>query len=139
VQASKNAKTQANLTAQMDAGVADETALPRDHVVRACDCDQKPCLEQRAQLEALSHAIGELTDRQREVFVAVALNEVEIDVLAAKLGTKRNAIYKNLFDARRRLRASMAAAGHPVSDTCACEIAASGNGRLAAHAATSAE
>jgi RNA polymerase sigma-70 factor, ECF subfamily len=74
------------------------------------------CLEQRAQLVALSRAIGELTDRQREVFVAIALNEVPIDELAAQLGTNRNAIYKNLFDARRRLRARMAAAGHPVSD-----------------------
>jgi len=71
-------------------------------------------LEQRAQLEALSRAIGELTDRQREVFVAIALNEVPIDVVAAKRGTTRNVIYKNLFDARRRLRARMAAAGHPV-------------------------
>jgi RNA polymerase sigma-70 factor, ECF subfamily len=73
-------------------------------------------LEQRARLEALSHAIGELTGRQREVFVAVALNDVPIDVLALKLGTNRNAVYKNLFDARRRLRASMAAAGHPVGE-----------------------
>jgi RNA polymerase sigma-70 factor (ECF subfamily) len=73
-------------------------------------------LEQQAQLEALSRAIGELTERQREVFVAVALNEVPIDVLAVKLGTNRNAVYKNLFDARRRLRSSMAAAGHPVGD-----------------------
>ena len=73
-------------------------------------------LEQRARLEALSQAIGELTDRQREVFVAVALNEVPIDVVAVKLGTNRNAVYKNLFDARRRLRARMAAAGHPVSE-----------------------
>jgi RNA polymerase sigma-70 factor (ECF subfamily) len=71
-------------------------------------------LEQRAQLDALSRAIGELTDRQREVFVAVALNDVPIDILAVKLGTNRNAVYKNLFDARRRLRAKMAAAGHPV-------------------------
>ena len=73
-------------------------------------------LEQRAQLDALSQAIGELTGRQREVFVAVALNEVPIDVLAMKLGTNRGAVYKNLFDARRRLRAWMAAAGHPVGD-----------------------
>jgi RNA polymerase sigma-70 factor (ECF subfamily) len=71
-------------------------------------------LEQRAQLRALSRAIGELTDRQREVFVAIALNDVPIDVLALKFGTTRNAIYKNLFDARRRLRARMAAAGHPI-------------------------
>jgi RNA polymerase sigma-70 factor, ECF subfamily len=73
-------------------------------------------LERREQLDALSAAIGTLTERQREVFVAVALNEVPIDVLAVQLGTNRNALYKNLFDARRNLRACMAAAGHPVGE-----------------------
>jgi RNA polymerase sigma-70 factor (ECF subfamily) len=73
-------------------------------------------VEQREQLDALSAAIGELTQRQRQVFVAIALNEVPIDVLALQLDTNRNAIYKNLFDARRNLRASLAAAGHPVED-----------------------
>jgi RNA polymerase sigma-70 factor, ECF subfamily len=71
-------------------------------------------VEQLEQLHALSTAIENLSDRQREVFVAIALNEVPIDVLAIELGTNRNAIYKNLFDARRNLRASLAAAGHPV-------------------------
>jgi RNA polymerase sigma-70 factor, ECF subfamily len=70
--------------------------------------------EERARLDVLALAIGELTARQREVFVAVALNEVPIDLLAVKLGSNRNAIYKSLFDARRRLRARLAAAGHPV-------------------------
>ena len=46
--------------------------------------------------------------------MAVALNDVSIDVLAIELGSNRNAIYKNLFDARRSLRRSMAADGHPV-------------------------
>jgi hypothetical protein len=32
-----------------------------------------------------------------------------------KLGSNRNGIYKNLFDARRRLRARMAAAGQLVA------------------------
>jgi RNA polymerase sigma-70 factor (ECF subfamily) len=76
-------------------------------------------LEQQEQLEALRLAIGELTDRQREVFVAVALNDVPIDVLAIELSTNRNAIYKNLFDARRNLRSKMAAAGHPVLEDAA--------------------
>lgn len=71
---------------------------------------------QREQLEALSAAIGELTARQREVFVAIALNDVPIDVLAIQLRTNRNAIYKNLFDARRNLRVAMAAAGHPIGE-----------------------
>ena len=73
-------------------------------------------LDRREQLAALSRAIGELTVRQREVFVAIALNDVSIDVLAIQLGSNRNAVYKNLFDARRGLRASLAAAGHPVSE-----------------------
>ena len=48
--------------------------------------------------------------------MAVAPNDVPIDVLAVRLGTNRNAIYKNLFDARRNLRARLAAAGHPVRE-----------------------
>jgi RNA polymerase sigma-70 factor, ECF subfamily len=73
--------------------------------------------ERREQLAALVKAVEEdLTPRQREVFVAIALNDVPIDVLALQLDSNRNAIYKNLFDARRKLRASLAAVGHPLSD-----------------------
>ena len=73
--------------------------------------------ERREQLAALVKAVqADLTSRQREVFVAIALNDVSIDVLALQLQSNRNAIYKNLFDARRKLRASLAAAGYPVSD-----------------------
>jgi RNA polymerase sigma-70 factor (ECF subfamily) len=73
--------------------------------------------ERREQLAALTKAIdADLTPRQREVFVAIALNDVPIDVLALQLASNRNAIYKNLFDARRKLRASLAAAGHPLSE-----------------------
>jgi hypothetical protein len=36
----------------------------------------------------------ELTPRQREVFVAVSLNEVPIDVVALELRSTRNAVYK---------------------------------------------
>ena len=72
-------------------------------------------LENEQLRVALDHAIGALPLRQREVFVAIALNDVSIDVLALQLRSSRNAIYKNLFDARRTLRARMAAAGHPVA------------------------
>jgi RNA polymerase sigma-70 factor, ECF subfamily len=64
-------------------------------------------------LVALRRAVEEdLTDRQRRVFVAIALNNVPMDALALQLGSNRNAIYKTLFDARRKLRASLAANGH---------------------------
>jgi RNA polymerase sigma-70 factor (ECF subfamily) len=49
-----------------------------------------------------------LTDHQREVFVALALHEVPIDVLAERRATTRGALYKTLHDARRRLRAALA-------------------------------
>jgi RNA polymerase sigma-70 factor (ECF subfamily) len=76
-------------------------------------------LEEREQLEQLAAAIADLTERQREVFVAIALNDVPIDMLALRLGSNRNAIYKNLFDARRALRNRLAAAGHPVEEDAA--------------------
>jgi RNA polymerase sigma-70 factor, ECF subfamily len=73
--------------------------------------------EQRAQLEVLRTAVENgLTARQREVFVAAALNEVPIDVIALRLDSNRGAIYKTLFDARMKLRASLAAAGYPLAD-----------------------
>ncbi len=63
---------------------------------------------------ALREEIGRLGDRQREVLVAVTLNGVPIDVLAERLGTTRGALYKNLHDARRRLREALAARGFGV-------------------------
>ena len=68
--------------------------------------------EQAQLLEVLQQAIREiLTPHQREVLVALALNGVPIDVLAERLGTTRGALYKTLHDARRKLRARLAACG----------------------------
>lgn len=49
----------------------------------------------------------ELSPRQREILVAVALNDVPIDVLAERLNSTRGALYKSLHDARRKLRAAL--------------------------------
>ena len=59
----------------------------------------------------------ELTDRQREVLVALTIQEIPIDVLAERLGSTRGALYKTLHDARRRLRTLLAAAGHDLDPT----------------------
>lgn len=62
---------------------------------------------------ALRRAVEEdLSDEQRRVFMAVTLDGVGAAVLATGLGSSRGAIYKALFDARRRLRARLAADGH---------------------------
>ena len=56
-------------------------------------------------LHALRRAMAEeLTPRQSQVFVAVALNDVEIDVVAGQLRSTRGAVYKVLHDARAKLR-----------------------------------
>jgi RNA polymerase sigma-70 factor (ECF subfamily) len=62
---------------------------------------------------AVRRAVDEvLTDRQRRVFVAIVLNGIPLDALVAELDTNRNAIYKTIFDARRRLRAALFANGY---------------------------
>jgi RNA polymerase sigma-70 factor (ECF subfamily) len=61
--------------------------------------------EQSEVLGTLQAAIEEvLTPHQRRVLVALAVNGVPIDVLAERLNTNRNALYKTLHDARRKLR-----------------------------------
>jgi RNA polymerase sigma-70 factor (ECF subfamily) len=65
-------------------------------------------LEQGETLAALRDAINDaLTPHQRRVFVALALDEVPIDVLAERLGSTRGALYKTLHDARSKLRAEL--------------------------------
>ena len=49
------------------------------------------------------------------MLVALTLNDVPIDVLAERLDTTRGALYKTLHDARRKLRARLAADGLGVS------------------------
>lgn len=68
--------------------------------------------EVRELLHEIERAIAEaLTPHQRRVLLALAVDGVPIDVLAERLGTNRNALYKTLHDARRTLRASLAERG----------------------------
>jgi RNA polymerase sigma-70 factor, ECF subfamily len=70
-------------------------------------------LEWRELMSALRRAVDqELTERQRQVFVAIILNRVPLDAVAMELGSNRNAIYKTLFDARRKLRTFLDANGY---------------------------
>jgi RNA polymerase sigma-70 factor, ECF subfamily len=53
-----------------------------------------------------------LTPHQRQVALALLVEQVPIDVLAARLGTTRNALYKTVHDARGQLRAHLVAPGY---------------------------
>jgi RNA polymerase sigma-70 factor (ECF subfamily) len=72
-------------------------------------------LEHAELMSAIRDAMStSLTARQREVFSALALHGVPIDVLAERLGTTRGALYTTLHEARQRLRRTLAEAGLPV-------------------------
>jgi RNA polymerase sigma-70 factor (ECF subfamily) len=63
-------------------------------------------------LAALTAAIeADLTPRQREALTAVVFEEVPLDELARHWGSNRNALYKLLHDARRRLKDGLRARG----------------------------
>jgi RNA polymerase sigma-70 factor (ECF subfamily) len=73
--------------------------------------------DERAELHDLCAALRravdeELTEHQRRIFGALILRDVPLDVLADQLGSSRNALYKTMFDARRKLRRALAAGGH---------------------------
>lgn len=52
-----------------------------------------------------------LTERQYQALEAVALRGVPLEVVAEQMGTNRNALYKLLHDARRKLRGYLAEQG----------------------------
>jgi RNA polymerase sigma-70 factor, ECF subfamily len=92
-----------------------EVALDTDAWSRIADRGDTP--DQDAETRELLGAIGTaieraLTPHQRRVLVAITLDDVPIDVLAERLGSTRGAVYKTLHDARRTLRAELAAGGH---------------------------
>jgi RNA polymerase sigma-70 factor, ECF subfamily len=69
--------------------------------------------EWRDLVRALRQAVeDDLTEHQRRIFTAIVLDAVPLDALAIELGSSRNAIYKTMFDARRKLRASLVANGY---------------------------
>lgn len=61
----------------------------------------------------------ELTDRQRDVLIMMVFHEVPMDEIVQRLGTNRNAIYKMLHDARRKLKVSLQARGFEISELLA--------------------
>jgi RNA polymerase sigma-70 factor (ECF subfamily) len=110
----KFALLEAGANARRRAWQRHELPLAQDGWARLADSMRSP--HAAAGSSELLRAIGEaieqrLTPHQREVIVALALNEVPIDVLAERLATTRGALYKTLHDARRKLRHALTEAG----------------------------
>ncbi|WBQ08395.1 RNA polymerase sigma factor [Kribbella sp. CA-293567] len=75
--------------------------------------------ESRDLIEAVKRVIrDDLTDRQQRTFDAVAVRGLPIREVAEDLGSNPNAVYKTMFDARRKLRQALIEAGY-LDDHCA--------------------
>jgi len=89
-------------------GTADWERLPDRFGVSPADHAERQDL-----IAAVRRAVEqELTERQRQVFVAIVVDGIPLDALVARLGASRNSLYKMMFDARRKLRAALAANGY---------------------------
>jgi RNA polymerase sigma-70 factor (ECF subfamily) len=65
---------------------------------------------------AFRQAVDGLTEHQRTIFRAVVLEGVPLEALALQLDTNRNALYKAMFDARRKIRTHLVANGYLVDE-----------------------
>lgn len=59
----------------------------------------------------------DLTENQRRVVFLMVFNEVPMDEVVRHFGTNRNAVYKMLHDARRKLKSGLQARGFEVGET----------------------
>lgn len=78
--------------------------------------DAPPSPEKAAEQEdvmgQIDAALKEaLTERQYQALIAIAVDNVPMDVVAEQMGTNRNALYKLIHDARRKLKAHLEAQG----------------------------
>lgn len=84
--------------------VADINSAPPDR--------PEAVMEKQDVLQKINEAFSDvLTNRQRAALEAVILEGVPMEVVADRMGTNRNALYKLVHDARRKLRAHLESQG----------------------------
>lgn len=83
--------------------------------------DQQPGPDEQAaagvHLQIVMKVIeNDLTAHQQAAVRAVMFNDMPIEVFAERIGSNRNAVYKLLHDARKRIKAALEARGIPLDD-----------------------
>lgn len=72
---------------------------------------------QQLILETIMRVIEHnLTERQRDAIMAVMAGGMPLEIVAEKMGTNRNALYKLIHDARKRLKRELLDEGLTVDD-----------------------
>jgi RNA polymerase sigma-70 factor (ECF subfamily) len=83
--------------------------------------DPEPSPERRVTQQMMLDLVRqlideELTDLQRQAMVAAVFGGMPLQEVARRMGTNRNALYKLLYDARKRLQKRLLARGMSVGD-----------------------
>lgn len=86
--------------------------------------DNSPGPEDAAEKKDLMRRVmlivqQELTPRQRQALLAIAVHGISMETLAQKMGTNRNALYKLLHDARLGVKRRLEAEGLSSADVLA--------------------
>jgi RNA polymerase sigma-70 factor, ECF subfamily len=93
----------------MEGLMADHQAASPENIVEGADMMQRV---QRIIAE-------ELTEKQHQAMIAVAIKGMPLEEVARRMGTNRNAMYKLMHDTRLRLKRKMAQEGLSVEDVLA--------------------
>jgi len=95
-----------------DGDLAPTTTINTNNGLNSTPPNPETAVERSDVLVRINRALEEaLTERQYQALAAVALRNVPMDVVAEQMGTNRNALYKLLHDARRKLRAYLETQG----------------------------
>lgn len=99
-----------NLTANGE--LLPNTTAPSSGITTPPPPNPETAVEREDVLAKINAALSEaLTDRQYQALEAVALQGIPMDVVAEQMNTNRNALYKLVHDARKKLRAHLDAQG----------------------------
>lgn len=86
--------------------------LPSNSTNSAVPPGPENAAERADVLAKIDNALKDvLTERQYQALAAVALQGVPLEVVAERMGTNRNALYKLLHDARTKLRNTLESQG----------------------------
>jgi RNA polymerase sigma-70 factor (ECF subfamily) len=90
----------------------DLLSLTSNPVASTAPTGPERAAEQTEMLSRIQRALDDvLTERQQQALIAVAVRGVPLEVVAEQMNTNRNALYKLLHDARRKLRTHLESQG----------------------------
>ena len=100
---------------RLDDLTAEDESLPlslSSSIMQSAAPTPETAAERTDIMTIIDRALTEaLTERQHKALDAVVLREIPLEIVAERMGTNRNALYKLVHDARRKLRAHLEAQG----------------------------